>query len=271
MLRGQAQKLQTTLNAPVDYHLSLGRERVHLNPLLGQKIHLNFHHKIHCIHCAKVTSKSFNQGYCYPCFRKLAACDLCIMKPELCHYAQGTCREPEWAAQHCMQPHIVYLANTTALKVGITRLSQVPTRWMDQGAEQALPIFSVQTRYQSGVMESLLKKYVSDRTNWRLMLQGPAEPIDLQQERDRLFALAGQEIAESLKKFTEITPLVDSKVQSIGYPVLEYPKKINSHDLEKKPALEGTLLGIKGQYLILDSAVINIRKYTGFELELRGF
>lgn len=271
MLKGQVKKLKTTLNSPVDYHLPIANELLPLNPLLGKKISLSFLGKIVCIHCAKTTNKSFGQGYCYTCFRKLAACDLCIMRPELCHYAAGTCREPSWGEQYCMQPHIVYLANSSALKVGISRLSQIPIRWMDQGAEQALPIFSVKTRYQSGLIESLLKKYVSDRTNWRLMLQKNAEPLDLISERDRLMELIEDEIQQLMSKFlqNELFLLKDATMQVIQYPVLTYLSKINSHDLEKKPRLEGTLLGIKGQYLILDSGVINIRKYTGFELELK--
>ncbi|HYF97471.1 MAG TPA: DUF2797 domain-containing protein, partial [Coxiellaceae bacterium] len=171
MLKGQLRKLQSQLKTPIEYAMPLADEFFPLNPLLGKTISLTFLEKIECLHCGKATNKSFNQGYCYLCFRQLAACDLCIMRPELCHYAQGTCREPTWAEQHCMQPHIVYLANTSALKVGISRQSQIPTRWIDQGAEQALPIFSVRTRYQSGVIESVLKQWVSDRTNWRLMLQ----------------------------------------------------------------------------------------------------
>jgi len=268
MSRGQVQKLKTQLNSPVDYYLPLDNELIHLNPYVGQKITLRFLAKIQCIHCQKTTNKSFAQGHCYNCFRKLASCDLCIMSPERCHYAAGTCREPEWGEQYCMQPHIVYLANSSALKVGISRLSQIPTRWIDQGAEQALPLLSVRTRHQSGVIECLLKKHVSDRTNWRLMLQGKAETLDLASAKEEFLNKIQNEL--DCLDFKEDIKTNESQVQVIQYPVLEYPKKIQSHDLEKKPLMEGTLTGIKGQYLILDTGVINIRKYTGYALEFMG-
>ncbi len=269
MLKGQLKKLKTQLNSPIEYTLPLDQEVIPLNTFLGKTISLKFLAKIHCLHCNKLTNKSFSQGYCYPCFRQLAACDLCIMRPELCHYAAGTCRQPIWGEQHCMQPHIVYLANTSALKVGITRQSQIPTRWIDQGAEQALPIFSVKSRYQSGLVECALKQWVSDRTNWRLMLQTTAAPLDLIGERDRLLTQAQPLLQQVQAQFNkdEIQLLDEAVVQSLQYPILEYPKKVSSHDLEKKPFLEGTLQGIKGQYLILDSGVINIRKYGGYVLE----
>ena len=270
MLKGRVKKLQTRLSAPIEYALPLDNELVPLNPLLGKQLSLTFLEKIQCLHCNKTTNKSFSQGYCYPCFRRLAACDLCIMRPELCHYAQGTCREPSWGEQHCMQAHVVYLANSSALKVGISRLSQIPTRWIDQGAEQALPIFKVKTRFQSGIVESTLKQWVSDRTNWRLMLQAKAMPIDLLTERDRILSQAQSSLDQATAQFKlgEIELINDVEVQELQYPVLEYPKKIQSHDLEKKPKMEGTLLGIKGQYLIFDTGVINIRKYGGYLLDL---
>ena len=149
LARGALRKMATELDQPVTYTMVLGDTRVPLNALLGQSIALEFLGQINCIHCDRVTSKSFNQGYCYPCFRRLAQCDSCIMSPEKCHYEQGTCREPDWGLANCMIDHIVYLANTSGLKVGITRHSQVPTRWMDQGATQALPIFRVASRFQS--------------------------------------------------------------------------------------------------------------------------
>ncbi|MFX4228644.1 MAG: DUF2797 domain-containing protein [Porticoccaceae bacterium] len=111
------------------YHLALDDERIPLNGFIGKTIALRYLGEINCVYCGRKTSKSFNQGYCFPCVRKLAQCDSCIIKPETCHYDQGTCREPDWAQTHCFTDHMVYLANTSGLKVGITRVTQLPTRW----------------------------------------------------------------------------------------------------------------------------------------------
>jgi hypothetical protein len=220
-------------------------------------------------HCGRATKKSFAQGHCYPCFKKLAQCDTCIMKPELCHFFEGTCREPDWAERHCFQPHVVYLANASGLKVGITRASQMPTRWLDQGAVQALPILEVDTRQQSGFVEVLFKEEVSDRTNWRAMLKGSTELIDLAAERDRLLDRLESGLANLRERFgADAIRVLDESPLSFDYPVLEFPAKVVSHNLDKNPRVDGTLLGIKGQYLILDSGVINLRKFTGYEVRV---
>ena len=195
---------------------------------------------------------------------------MCIVKPETCHYDAGTCREPEWAQQHCMQPHYVYLANSSGIKVGITRGSQIPTRWIDQGASQALPVFRVGTRYQSGLLEVAIKQHISDRTDWRKMLKGEAEPRDLVAMRDELAELCGEQISALQQRFGDqnIRFLSDEPVVEIQYPVERYPEKIKSLNLDKTPLVEGVLLGIKGQYLIMDTGVINIRKYSGYKLDV---
>ena len=144
---GRLRKMPAEAGDPVAYNLAIGDKRITLNDLIGHKVRLNFDGVIRCIHCDRTTKKSFNQGYCYPCFRKLAACDSCIMSPEKCHYHLGTCREPEWGEANCMVEHVVYLANSSGLKVGITRATQVPTRWIDQGAVTAIPMLRVASRY----------------------------------------------------------------------------------------------------------------------------
>jgi hypothetical protein len=192
------------------------------------------------------------------------------MSPERCHYAAGTCREPEWGEQNCMIDHFVYLANTSGLKVGITRHSQVPTRWMDQGATQAMPLFRVPTRHQSGLVETVFKNHVADKTSWQAMLKGDADHCDLELERTRLLQECAVEIADLQREFglQAITLLEGQEQTLINYPVLEYPRKVSSFNLDKTPGVEGTLLGIKGQYLIFDTGVINMRKYGGYQLSL---
>lgn len=270
--RGNLRKMRVAPGSPTRYQLVIGEQLVELNNLLGRRIELEYLGAIHCVNCGRATRKSFNQGHCYPCFQKLASCDSCIVSPEKCHFDTGTCREPEWAQAHCMQPHVVYLANSSGLKVGITRGTQVPTRWLDQGAVQALPILGVQTRLQSGLVESLFKQYVADRTNWRAMLKGQVETLDLAVERDRLLTLCRDELSELQQRFglQAIQLLPDAEPLQFDYPVLQYPAKVASFDFDKNPLVGGTLMGIKGQYLMLDGGVINIRKFGAYQIVFRS-
>ncbi|KXG79913.1 DUF2797 domain-containing protein [Pseudomonas mosselii] len=269
LARGSLSKMAVRLDAPVvQYSFRLDDAEVPVNPLIGQSIRLEYLGAIHCTHCGKRTKTSFSQGYCYPCMTKLAQCDVCIMAPEKCHYDAGTCREPSWGEQFCMTDHVVYLANSSGIKVGITRATQLPTRWLDQGASQALPIMRVATRQQSGLVEDVLRSQVPDRTNWRALLKGDAEVLDLPAIREQIFDACADGIRGLQERFglQAIQPLPDAEVMQMRYPVEAYPKKIVSFNLDKDPVVEGTLLGIKGQYLIFDTGVINIRKYTAYQL-----
>jgi hypothetical protein len=249
--------------ATVVYELELSGQILKLNDWLGKKITIEYLQQIECIHCGRKIKKSFNQGYCYPCFTSLAQCDLCIMSPERCHFHLGTCREPEWGLAHCMKPHIVYLSNTSGPKVGITRESQLPTRWIDQGALQALPILRVSKRYYSGLIESAFKKHISDRTNWRTMLKNEVEPVDLHEIFDSCWPAVASELDDEVTNDIEIIATKNDS-QSFQYPARQYPSKIVSFNLDKTPGLEGRLDAIKGQYHILDNGVINIRKFAGY-------
>ncbi|GJM13843.1 MAG: hypothetical protein DHS20C12_22460 [Pseudohongiella sp.] len=272
LARGTLRKMSTRLSGPVEYHLRLGDEQVLLNSLLEKKISLQYSGVINCVNCGRKTNKSFNSGYCFPCFQKLAECDSCIIHPEKCHFEQGTCREPAWGERFCMQDHIVYLANSSGLKVGITRATQVPTRWIDQGATQALAIIRVRSRLQSGAVEVMFKQFVADKTNWRDMLKGDATPLDMHAEAARLVGECQSDLKELEDKFGffAISVLNGVDVVSIDYPVITYPEKITSLNFDKTPIVEGKLLGIKGQYLILDSGVINMRRFGGYDVALQS-
>ncbi|MGA0335491.1 MAG: DUF2797 domain-containing protein [Luminiphilus sp.] len=269
--RGDLRKMRVELTDTVRYTLFPDQASLCLNDCLGQRLSLSFTGVIRCVECERTTKKSFNQGYCYPCFRKLAACDSCIMSPEKCHLAEGTCREPLWAETHCQVPHIVYLSNTSSVKVGITRSTQIPTRWIDQGATQAKPIARVQTRYHSGLLEVLFAREVGDRTAWQTMLKGNGEPQDLESVRQRIVSQCANGIADlKLQHGAAAFELIEDAPETlINYPVLSWPEKVKAHNFDKAPLVEGTLMGIKGQYLMLDTGVLNIRKFGGYEVEIK--
>ncbi len=249
---------------PVNYQILLGEVRFDLNPLIGQEVNIEFSGAIHCVHCGKKTKKSYSQGYCFPCSLKLAECDLCILRPETCHYDKGTCREPAWGEANCLQPHVVYLANSSGIKVGITRRSQVPFRWMDQGATQALPILEVKNRKTSGLIEVILKQHISDKTDWRKMLKGPAAELNLIEWKNKLLGEVKNELTGL--DFT----VLDVPEYRFEYPVMMYPEKVSSLGLDKNPSIKSKLVGIKGQYLIFESGVFNVRAHTGYDVTIEA-
>ncbi|MEB3752955.1 DUF2797 domain-containing protein [Acinetobacter sp. MD2(2019)] len=266
-----------TQKANVEYQFILDETKIELPFQLGQEVEIEWAGQIYCVSCGSKTPKSYSQGHCFKCFKTKAACDMCIMKPETCHYHLGTCREESFAQNICFQPHIVYLANSSALKVGITRLGQMPTRWLDQGATQALPIMKVGSRRLSGQLEIMFGEQVADKTDWRKLLKGEAEPLNLVEFREQLFTEFSTKIQKIRDEFSQnldfsegIELLDHEQMREFVYPVDFYPEKIKSHNLDKTPTIRGKLQGIKGQYLLMDSGVINIRKYTGYQITLRA-
>ena len=224
---GHLEKMHTSLdeNGSVEYQLPLDEQRIPLNKFIGSRVSLEHLGDIHCIHCGRRSKKSFSQGYCYPCFTKLPQCDSCIMSPEKCHFHHGTCRDPEWGEKFCFTDHFVYLANSSGVKVGITRGNQLPTRWIDQGATQGLPIFRVQTRYQAGLIEDRLREHIADKTHWQRMLKGNADAVDLTVLRDELMVKSESELElleqefglQALQRlFTETTTEIDFPVTCLA-------------------------------------------------------
>ncbi len=263
LLSGSIGKMHTHIAmGTAQYQLPIGNKLLNMNDLVGENISLEFNTQINCSNCGISTNKSYSQGYCYPCSQRLARCDLCIMRPETCHHHLGTCREPDWGSDNCFVPHVIYLANTSGIKVGITRKSNTPSRWVDQGAISALPILEVDTRLKSGQIEVALKAFVNDKTNWRKMLKNEVDLIDLQKFRD--------ELLPQIKNLTSELggATLNNETLEISYPVVEYPSKISSLNFDKTPIISGVLKGIKGQYLILDCGVLNIRKFSAYNITL---
>jgi hypothetical protein len=230
-----------------------------LNALVGTKIELAFTGKMRCVACGREIKKTFQQGYCFPCTQRLAETDLCIVKPELCHHHKGTCRDNDFATRHCFITHVVYLAVSSGAKVGVTREHQKITRWADQGASAAIELVRVPSRLEAGLVEVELAKHLSDKTNWRKLLTAAAPSVDLLALKSSLKNKIPDAFKTALSPHDEITRLT--------YPVQAYPTKINSYNFDKNPILEDKLIGIKGQYLIFQNGVINVRKFQGYEIE----
>jgi len=253
--------MRVELASPVSYTLGFGDSLVDMNSLIGKSIKLSFDGEIYCISCGDKTKKSFSQGFCYKCFISAPEAAECIIRPELCRAHLGEGRDIEWEKAHHLQEHFVYLAVSSGLKVGVTRSTQIPTRWIDQGASSAILLAQVPNRYLAGCIEVALKEHVSDKTNWRRMLKNEIADADLEEEKSRMEDLLPRDLQEYIADSDEIT--------NIDYPVTHYPLKIKSIGFDKEPEISGTLEGIKGQYLYLDfDRVLNIRKHTGYVLTL---
>ncbi len=248
----------------VTYHLPIGDEEIDLNPLLGKTISLTATGKKTCIHCGRIVKKLYNGGYCYPCFSTLAECDLCIVKPHECHFHEGTCRDESFGQSHCMIPHYVYLAVSSSVKVGLTRRGRQFIRWVDQGASRAVLLAELPTRKDAGELEMEIAKFLPDKTDWRKMLaHAVADPsIDLTEvKQDVIRRIPATHQAFVLHE--------DFTVHEFVYPRLDDQAVVTkSISMDKQPTVEGKLIGIKGQYLLLDDGVLNIKKHSGYEISV---
>ncbi|MDT0293682.1 DUF2797 domain-containing protein [Mesonia ostreae] len=261
LFEGVLKKMPTELKEEVQYYMVFENDFLHVNQLLGQKISLSFV-KYQCLNCEK-DKKIFRQGFCYDCFYEIPQAGDWIMKPELstAHLEQED-RDLEYEKRVQLQPHIVYLANSSNVKVGVTRKTQVPTRWIDQGAHEALEILEVPNRYLAGIAEVALKDHVADKTNWRTMLKNEIEDVNLEETRNELLQFLPEEVEPYILK--------NNKETEINFPVISYPKKLKSLNLIKTLDYTGVLKGIKGQYLLFeDDIVFNVRNNAGLYIELK--
>ncbi|UFJ39742.1 DUF2797 domain-containing protein [Brevibacillus humidisoli] len=245
---------------PVDYYLQLDGEKLPLNEWMGNHVTLSFLGQKNCIACGRRTNKTFNSGYCYPCFTRLPENDLCIVKPHECHFDQGTCRDESFGETYCMIPHYVYLALSSDVKVGLTRKHNQLKRWVDQGAIRAIPIAELPTRRMAGELEFHLSQYLPDKTNWRKMLKGEVAERDLLEIRDEVYGY----FPETFKPFQ----IKEDEWVEITYPMLETLDKITSLSLDKQEEVHGRLLGIKAQYLVLEGGVFHTKKHAGYQVKV---
>ncbi|GGG95431.1 hypothetical protein GCM10011416_11210 [Polaribacter pacificus] len=258
--QGVLKKMPTENLETVQYYLELGSDFLNMNQLLEKNLELNFVH-YQCLSCG-LDKEIYRQGFCKSCFFDIPSAGDWIMRPELSTAHLGIAdRDLDYEKSVQLQPHIVYLANSSNVKVGVTRKSQIPTRWIDQGAHEALEIVEVPNRYLAGVTEVALKEFVADKTNWRTMLKNEIEDVDLLAWRQKLKAHIPQ---EALPYFID-----NQKETELHFPVNKYPKKPKSLNLVKSQSFQGKLVGIKGQYLIFeDETVFNIRANEGLFVSL---
>ena len=258
---GVLTKMQTEFSNPIQYYLVFDNSFLSLNQLLGKPMEINFQ-GYQCLSCGK-KKKIFRQGFCYDCFMSSASAGDWIMKPELSTaHLDIEDRDLVYEKSVQLQPHVVYLALSSEIKVGVTRKTQVPTRWIDQGAVQAVPIVEVPNRYLAGITEVALKNYYADKTNWQKMLKNDVPQVELISERLKLENLIPNEVQEYFYTTKE-------DLYNLHYPVLAYPKKVSSLNLDKLPNYSGKLMGIKGQYLMFeDGTVFNVRTYEGYVVKI---
>ena len=270
---GTLRKMRVEDANPVRYRLtdgwSLEEARADDHPLdehLGRPCELRFTGDINCVYCGRATKKTFGQGFCFPCSQARAEADICIVRPELCHYheADNPCRDEAFARSQCFRPHFLYCALTSGVKVGITREQNIPSRWIDQGAVAAIPVAMLPSRRDVGLVEKRLSDLgFADKTHWTAMLKGDPEPgaHDLPAAAERVVATLQEWGIEG------VLPPEARTERRFAYPVLRWPQKVKSFNLDKDPVAGGVLEGIKGQYLIFDGGVINLRKFTGYRVE----
>ena len=254
-------KMQAQLNDVVQYHLVDEHTSINVNELIGKKISLQFNGKVQCMNCQRFPKKLFAQGFCYDCFVNAPQASDWIIHPERSQAHLGIeDRDLEYEKMVQLKPHFVYLAVASALKVGVTRGTQIPTRWIDQGASFAIKVAETPHRQLAGEIEVALKSYFTDKTNWRKMLKNEVADFDLEEEKWKIEDLLPNDLSQYMTE--------DDEVVEINYPVIEFPEKVKSVGFDKQPLIEGTLNGIKGQYFLLDdNRVLNIRKHEGYYVD----
>jgi len=248
--------MQTEVGSPIQYYMTFENDFLNVNQVLNKTLKINFI-KHQCLNCGN-DRPIYRQGFCRTCFFEIPTAGDWIMRPELSTaHLNKEDRDLAYEKKVQLQPHIVYLANSSNIKVGVTRKTQVPTRWIDQGAHEAIEIVEVPNRYLAGITEVALKNHIGDKTAWRKMLTNNTTDENLIEWRDKLKPFIPEEAQEYFISSNSETHL--------EFPVLQYPEKVRSLNLSKTPNFEGVLKGIKGQYLIFeDNTVFNVRSNEGY-------
>ena len=270
IFEGNLRKMRTSLSSKgiAEYEMLLydnlnPNQEIPLNQWVGKPIRIQFAGQINCVVTGKRIKKTYGEGMCWDAFKESPLAVPSIIKPELsqAHLGIGL-RDLEWEIEHHVKPHYVYLSKTSDIKVGVTRTTQKPYRWIDQGAVEAIILAETPYRQAAGLIEVSLKKYMADKTNWRKML---TNVITTDKTLLKTKELVLDKIPDDLQQFIS----ADDALTEIEYPVIKYPEKVRSLKLEKEPDIQKILMGIKGQYLIFnDNSAINIRSHSGYKVSL---
>ncbi|TCI85204.1 DUF2797 domain-containing protein [Tenacibaculum sp. M341] len=257
---GVLKKMNTEFLDTIQYFLDMKTDLINVNQLLNKTIEISFV-TYECLSCG-LEKEIYRQGFCKSCFFETPHAGDWIMRPELSKaHLDEEDRDLEYEKKVQLQPHIVYLANSSNVKVGVTRKTQVPTRWIDQGAHEAIEIVEVPNRYLAGITEVALKDHVKDKTNWRKMLKNDIEDESLDAWKEKLKAFIPEEVKEYF--------IENNKETEINFPVHKYPEKPKSLNIKKEGSYTGKLVGVKGQYLIFeDDTVFNVRANEGLVVKI---
>ena len=260
MFSGVLKKMVSIHDNPVRYIMDFDDDLVFLNQIIGKKI------KIHktgycCLSCYE-NLQIFANVFCKKCFFESPMAGDWVMKPELSKaHLEIEDRDISYEKKVQLQNHIVYLSKTSGIKVGVTRSNSMTTRWIDQGAIEAVVLIEVPNRYLAGLAEVKLKEKFSDKTNWRRMLTSNIEEEDITNNKKMALDSLGSEFEEFFK--------TDSEVLKFNYQIDKSIDSVKSISLKKSDDIEGILVGVKGQYLIFDdSSVFNVRSNEGYVVDI---
>lgn len=253
-------KMRTEYGFPVRYYLASGNGEIFMNDLIGSRVTIEYQHVINCVSCGDVTRRSYMNGHCYKCYTTLPECDEGVFSPEKDMAHLGISRDMEWSKQYSLIEHYVYLAYTGDLKVGVTRYNQIPTRWIDQGAVAAIKFAKTPYRNLAGQIEVEMKKHLSDKTSWKMMLSVSKPNIDLVERKKFFLPMLPDELG--------VYASFDDSVTEIVYPYDYRLATIKAVSLDSFDRISGVLVGIKGQYLIFDNGIaINVRSHSGYKVK----
>ena len=255
-------KMPAFVNGKVHYLLKMDNDFVKINNFVGRELEVEFTGEKYCASCGNQFENLYRMGFCKNCFYTSPEAGESIIRPELSRAHLGEeDRDLAFEKGYQLQPHVVYLANSGGLKVGVTREPQVPTRWIDQGASQAIVLAKTSNRYEAGMIEVDMKNHVADKTVWQRMLKNEDADIDLVEEKKRLGSLMSEEYRHFISD--------DDHLYKLDYPVEHYPTKVKAINLDKNKNIKAVLQGVRGQYMIFEGGgVLNVRAHTGYRVRI---
>ena len=261
MFSGVFKKMISIHDDPVRYILDFEDDLLFLNQSIGKNFKI-YKTGYCCLSCND-NIEIFANGFCKKCFFESPMSGDWVMKPELSKAHLGVeDRNIDYEKKIQLQSHIVYLSKTSGIKVGVTRSNNMTSRWIDQGAVEAIQLIEVPNRYLAGVAEVKLKDKFSDKTNWRKMLTSNIDESDIISDKKIAFEALGSDFEKYFK--------INSQLIKFNYQIQQPVESVKSVSLKKSNDVEGKLIGVKGQYLIFeDSTVFNVRSNEGLVVGIK--